>query len=534
MIIKKPYGFLIKNFKLIHFLLLIPTLFLLLNFTDVANFFAEYVSHDYQTFEQGVATSYITALTYIAAIVMILINAIIFLLMKSKKKPAMLYLFSTFYYIVLLILAIVFGSILSGIGTSTFDTSLVDFVKDIAYFVPYPSYVLLVAYVMKAIGFNIKTLRIEHNLDLHVEDEDEEEVELKINSDSYETKRRLVHILRELKYYILENKFVFACFGVLALIGIGVAIYMQVEVYNKNYKLYQAFVLNDFNVSVKESYLTNVDYNGNVIKTGKYYVAVKIAIENISGNDLKISNSSFKLYVGKKSIFPSYEKSSRFIDIGKPYEGTLIDSGQVADYVFVYELNKDQLKTQYQIKILNDLTVEDGDLKTKYKIINIRPTNLLKNEKIGESKYGKEILLKDTFLGNSVLKIDKVKFQDSYVYQAKTCQGKECQTGKFTIIASPGTTLMIIEDQIKWDQESAYYKNGKVDFYKDFTDLEYEYKTYTNNGKYHSNLKDVTPKILKDAKVYEVSNMLTTATKIDLKIKVRNKSYIVNIKTNEK
>ena len=534
MIIKKPYGFLIKYFKIIHFLLLVPTLFLLLNFSDVARFFSEYVAQDYRTFEQGVATSYITPITYIALVVLILINAIIFLLMKSKKKSTIVYLFGTLYYVVLLILAIVFSSILGGVGTSTFDPSLVDFVKDIAYFIPYPSYVLLVAYAMKAIGFNIKTMRIEHNLDLHVEDEDEEEIELKVNSDSYETKRRIVHILRELKYYILENKFVFACFGVLALILTGIAIYMQVEVYNKNYKLYQAFVLNDFNVSVKESYLTNVDYNGNIIKSGKYYVAVKIAIENISGNDLKISNSSFKLYVNKKSIFPSYERSSRFIDIGKPYEGTLIDSGKAADYVFVYELDKDQLKTQYQIKILNDLTVEDGDLKTKYKIINIRPTNLIQNEKIGESKYGKEILLKDTFLGNTVLKINKVKFQDNYVYQAKSCQGKECQNGKYTIIASAGTTLMIIEDELKWDQESAYYKNGKVNFYEDFTILNYKYKTYTHEGEYTSKLKDVTPKLLKDAKVYEVSNMLTTATKIDLKIKVRNKSYIVNLKYDEK
>ena len=534
MIIKKPYGFLIKNFKIIHLLLLVPTLFLLLNFSDVSNFLAEYVSQDYRTFEQGVATSYITPLTYIASVVMILTNAVIFLLMKSKKKPTLIYVFGTLYNIILLILAIVFSSILAGVGTSTFDPSLVDFVKDIAYFAPYPSYVMLVAYAMKAIGFNIKTMRIEHNLDLHVEDEDEEEIELKVNSDSYETKRRIVHILRELKYYILENKFVFACFGVLALILVVVAIYMQVEVYNKNYKLYQSFVLNDFNVSVKESYLTNVDYNGNIIKSGKYYVAVKIAIENISGSDLKISNSSFKLYVDKKTIFPSYERSSRFIDIGRPYEGTLIDSGVAADYVFVYEVDKDQLKTQYQIKILNDLTVEDGDLKTKYKIINIRPTNLIKNEKIGESQYGKEIILKDTFLGNTVLKINKVKFQDNYVYQGKSCHGKECQTGNYTIIASAGKTLMIVEDEIKWDKESAYYKNGSVDLYEDFTNLEYKYKTYTHDGEYTSKLVDVTPELLKNAKVYEVSNMLTTATKIDLKIKVRNKSYIVNLKYDKK
>ena len=108
MIIKKPYGFLIKYFKIIHFLLLVPTLFLLLNFSDVARFFSEYVAQDYRTFEQAVATSYITPLTYIALVVLIFINAIIFLLMKSKKKSTFVYLFGTLYYIVLLILAIVF------------------------------------------------------------------------------------------------------------------------------------------------------------------------------------------------------------------------------------------------------------------------------------------------------------------------------------------------------------------------------------------------------------------------------------------
>jgi hypothetical protein len=535
MIIKKPYGFLIKHFKIIHLLLLIPTFFLLLNFNDVAKFFADYVSQGYKTFEQGVATNYITAITYIALVVMILINATIMFLMKSKKKPSFIYLFAVLYYVLLIILAIVFGSILSGVGTSQFDHTLVDFVKDLAYFVPYPSYILIIAYVMKAIGFNIKTMRIEHNLDLHVEEEDEEEVELKINSDSYATKRRIVHILRELKYYVLENKLVFTCLSVLALIGIGVAIYLQIEVYNKNYRLYESFVLQDFNVSVKESYLTNVDYQGNKIESGKYYVALKVAIQNISGRDLTISKSSFRLYVGDKYIFPSYERSRRFIDIGKPYEGTLIAPDQAADYVFVYELNKNQLKTQYQIKILNDLTVDSGNLKSKYKIINIRPTNIIQKEKLGESKIGKEIILKDTFLGNTVVNIKKIKFADNYVYQGQTCTGNNtCQSGNYTIIASPGKTLMIIEDEIKWDKETSYYKFKKANLYEDFGVLDYKYKSYLYDGEYSSDLIDVTPKICKDARVYEVSNMLTTATKIDLNIKIRNKTYTVNIKTNEK
>ena len=78
-------------------------------------------------------------------------------------------------------------------------------------------------------------MRFDGTLDLHVSEEDSEEIDVKINSDGYTVKRNIVHILRELKYYILENKFVFACFGVVVVLLIGIALYMNFEVYNKKY-----------------------------------------------------------------------------------------------------------------------------------------------------------------------------------------------------------------------------------------------------------------------------------------------------------
>ena len=535
MIIKKPYGFLIKHFKLIHMLLLVPTIYLLLKFGDISSFFRTYISQNFQTHEVTVAGSYITLLTYLALIAMILINGVIFLLMRSKKKPTIVYASGMIYYIILLIVSLVFYSTMSSIDTSTLDPTIVNFVSDIASFVPLPGYILAVAYAIKGLGFNIKTMRFDNNLDLHASDEDDEEIELKINSDGYVAKRTIIHTLRELKYYILENKFVFTCFGVVLVVALIIIGYLNFEVYNKKYKLYQAFVLDNFTMSLKESYLTNVDYSGNIINKDSYFVAVKIAIQNKSYQDLSIDSSNFRLYIGKDVVYPSYDRSSRFIDIGKNYQGNTIMSQTANDYVFVYELKKDQLKTQYQIKILSDLKKKPGELTPSYKIINIRPKNILKSEIIGTGQIGKEIILKDTLLGNTVYKLKSVKFQNAYQYEAEQCIGVgNCKKGNHVVVATGGKSLMIIEDEIKWDETTSYYKNSKKDFYGDFAKISYRYKSLIYDKDYTSTLKDVTPSILKGVKVYEVSNMLEVSTNRKLEFKIRNKTYTIELEKQEK
>ena len=47
MIIKKPYAFIIKHFRLIHLLLLIPMFYLVTQTKEIITFFSEYVANDY-------------------------------------------------------------------------------------------------------------------------------------------------------------------------------------------------------------------------------------------------------------------------------------------------------------------------------------------------------------------------------------------------------------------------------------------------------------------------------------------------------
>ena len=47
MILKKPYGMLIKNFRKIHIILTILTIFISIEAHNILNFFNEYVANNY-------------------------------------------------------------------------------------------------------------------------------------------------------------------------------------------------------------------------------------------------------------------------------------------------------------------------------------------------------------------------------------------------------------------------------------------------------------------------------------------------------
>ena len=86
MILKKPYGFIIKHFKIINFLLLIPTFYITMCISDIANFLKRFVDNKYTTFETGIAGKYITLWLLISLVFLILFNLLLLGLMKKKKK----------------------------------------------------------------------------------------------------------------------------------------------------------------------------------------------------------------------------------------------------------------------------------------------------------------------------------------------------------------------------------------------------------------------------------------------------------------
>lgn len=528
MVVKKPYAFLIKHFKIIHLLLLVPILYIAFKFGDIASFFQAYVKANYHTIETNIAGNYVTLLMFFALLLLILSSSIIILLLKSKKKNTLLYSCNVVYYFILIIFSMISYGVMSGIEIdSTFDATIMNFFRDISRILVIPSYILMIIHLGIGIGFNIKTFRLDNHVNLQVTEEDDEEIEIKIGPDKYTTKRTIVHGLRELKYYFLENKFVFTCIGAVLLVIILFSTYMNFQVYNKKYNLYQAFALDTFTMTLKESYLSNVDYAGNKIEKDYYYLAVKINIYNKSKNAASIDKANFRIFIGDEVIYPSYDRSNRFIDIGNSYQGNSIFPDTEDDYVLVYELTKEQVVDRYQMKILSGLKQEPGKLIPSYKIINIKPTKVLEKETIFNSDIGKQITLEDTLLSNTKYRLTNLELKSFYQYEYEQCTGVNmCTMVKTSKVPQSGNALVVIEDTIEWDESTSYYKNTSRDLYADFGTIEYEF----NGKKYKAKLKSTNGATPNNKKFYEVPSNILYASNIDLIITIRNKEIKIYIK----
>ena len=528
MIIKKPYAFLIRHFKIIHLLLLVPIIYLAFKFNDITRFFRDYIIANYQTAEVNIAGSYITLFIYLAIAVLIIVNAIIYLLMRSKKKPTTYYSISIIFYIILLASTMLVYSAMSQIEMGNLTETFAGFVKDFTSVLPYPCYILVVATLFKGLGFNVKTLKFDSNIGLQVTDEDEEEVELRFGSGNETLKKNVVHYLRELKYYVLENKFVFTCLGLVAIIGIFISIYLNFQVYNKRYNLHESFALDSFTMTLKESYITDVDQSGIIIDEDHYFLAVKIGITNKTNNPASISKDNFRIFIGDQVLYPQYDRSSRFQDIGKIYQGAELQPKSSDDYVFVYELDKDDIKSKYKMKILSDLKNKNGKLVPSYKIINIKPTNITNVEKVSSKKISEEIPLTNTMLGNTIYKLNYFKVDSNYPFSYKTCiKENQCTISNDVVLPSQGNAVIIIRDEIKWDEATSYYKNTQKKFYDDFAIVTYTY----NGNSYQTRLKNITPSYLTDAKVFEVPSLLNRIETTDIKLylKIRNKIIPIDV-----
>ena len=515
---------------------------------------------------------------------MILVNIILYLLMKRKQKNTLYYTLNIVYYFILFLFMFIAYNHMTSIELGQINTTSATLMKEIMLFVPMPSYIIIVATLFKGSGFNIKTLKFDQDIDLQVTDEDNEEIEIGGNADNISFKSNFVHMIRELKYYVLENKFIFICLLILLLLVISSNIYINIEIYNKKYTINNKVALNNIILTVEDSYITNTDQGGNILAKDKYYLALKVRIENISRENITLDKKDLLIKGGdNNNLYPSYDRSSKFLDIGNRYlgnpltprrvdptnkptiecpvgyrlkntscirgedvqEGTVKNNYSCPEgytlkeendssyceedenrkiYSLIYELNKNDIKKSYELKILNSMTNKIGDLSPSFILIKFKPKNVLNKETLGEYRYGQEIDLSDTTLGKTKLTINKVNFYNNYEYKYEFCKTKNnCETVNDVINNKNGRIIVEFEDSIIYDENSQYYINSKRLFYEDYATLKYK----IGDKEMSSKLKDITPINIKNKKIYETSSLVTEGTNFYIQLLIRNKIIIV-------
>ena len=146
-----------------------------------------------------------------------------------------------------------------------------------------------------------------------------------------------------------------------------------------------------------------------------------------------------------------------------------------------------------------------------------------------------KITFSDSTLKNTNYTLNSVRIQPSYNYSYKLCYTeRNCSDINDIIVPSGGKMLMIIEDEIDYDNASSYASYDKKNFYEDFITVQYKFRLKTgNNVGEHTqvaSVKEVTPKKLEGKRIYEVPSNIQNAEKINFLITIRNQQYTIIVK----
>ena len=193
MVFRKPYAFLIKNFKKIHILMLILWGFVYYKIYNLRSFVKEFVSFGtYNENLEGISTK-VTASLFVAAIFLILISIALLFLLRHKKKPWKLYLVIIVEYILMIYDC---ASLTSFFNSYTNDNliSEVFIYRDILNIVNIVQYFVLIILLMRITGLDLKKFSFNTDQEfLELSSQDREEFEVNIEIDKHSFIRNLIN-----------------------------------------------------------------------------------------------------------------------------------------------------------------------------------------------------------------------------------------------------------------------------------------------------------------------------------------------------
>lgn len=536
MVIRKPYAFLIRHFRLIHFLIIIPMFITLLCTRTVLDFFSTFVASGYVTSETNIAYNYINPLVYVSLILVISSVVAIIFLLRTKDKDIKAHLIITIFYSILLVGFFILPGILSNFETTDVAPTTSRMIRDIVSFLYYIQYIFILLTFIKGLGFDFERFQfIDLLSELDIDEEDSDEVEFRIGVEGYKAKRKARFLLREFKAYLLENKFFVSIILGVILIILIILLIINIVTGNQNIRINQRFSLQGFSVKFNNAIVSNLDYNGHLISKDDYFLAVNIYVKNISGQSKELDTSAFYLDVGEKDyIYPTLSYGSNFVDFGRPYYNGKIFKDSECEYLIVYKLSRKQVRTSYTIKILDSVIYKEDEIIPKYKIINLKPQIIDEIRSENKVNLGDEVNFKNTNLLDTKVRIDSYTLTNRYVYEYNFCLTEgDCRLSRNSVTpdtpSSKGQyTLLALNGEFDIDKESSYskYKLNTNDFFKDFMEIEYTVGGVTHTSK----VTNKTPEEVDGTVIIQVPMRVENAEAINLILTVRDKRFIYKIK----
>ena len=528
MILKKPYGLMIKHFRIIHLILTVFAIYVMSASKTTVSFFRDYVANDYKaSVVEHMANMYINPFIYVILFLMFVILVGLIVLLRYKEKPYMFYLYTIIYYAFFFIMLLVAANLLTGLEKEVWVARNARIYSDISLFVYLPQIIFIVVLLTRTLGFDVKKFDFQKDIaELELSDTDSEEVEINLGFETYKAERTIRRFIRETTYYVKENKLIILCALAFLTVIFGYVFIKNYEVTKYTYRQNKQFNYNGFAIKVEDSMITNLDASGDIID-GNYYCVLKVTITNNNLDSKAFDYSNFLLYRGRHRYSPVFTIGNKFIDYAEVYHGQKIAVGDTKTFVFAYKIDK--TKANYKIIMYNGTTKK---YKSKTIVVKLNPL-IIDNVDIIQTKGLNDVIdLNGTYLDNSSITIKDYQIVDKYTYQYEKCLGETCYTFNDSIVpklkSGKNNTLLVLDYDYTIDSNSIYYKTYQsIDT---FVDNFFKVQYAISNGIVTSRLSNVTPQNVNDKIILQVDSDVKNADIINILITVRNSRYIINLK----
>lgn len=513
MILRKPYAFLIRFFKLIHIVLFMMSVYMCYQLRSIYIFFKEFVKTDVYLYIENIADYYIPLLLFILTFITIVMVIAIFYLMRQKEKPVLFYRIYTIYSVLLLFILIVYRNFFSSLELESYNRLALSIYRDIIGVMYYGTYFFIVYDFVRGFGFDIKKFSFDKDLkDLDITETDNEEFELAISLDKEKIREKIRRERRYAKYYLKENAVTLIIIGVL-LIGLG-GFFLYSEIYKKNVVYNQSDIVtaNDFTFKINSAYVTNYNKYNQAISDN--YLVVNFNVQNNGESNRIINLDRTRLFINDKYYYPILNKYDYFNDLASGYNKQKLKSGVTSSYILVFKVDSLYVN-QVLLELFDSQEDVDDTVKVNYvrmnlDLIDVSTTKIMNTFNTSDIIKIENKLLKGSFT------ISDYEIDNRFTVEYEKCSLGTCNKYKNNIWSPSNDVLKIDIDNVNFPIKSLEnYLSIEYLTNDIYTVNEYETKIlYVDNNSFY----------------VEVPKDLNNAKTIILNINIHNYIYRIVLK----
>ena len=534
MILRKPYAFLIKNFRLFHVVLTLLLAYSIYRTNLILSFFNEYLHATEVMVGANVASGLFNFYLFIVPFIVILFSIILLSVLYNKKKP---YLFYILMIVVSLFALGVYNFAYSRVlimQSNIVDVRTVSLVRDLLGFCLAAQTFAMVISCVRATGFDIRKFNFVKDLqDLQIESVDNEEFEIDVDVDTDMIHRGIRRRFRFIKYVYVENQFMIHMTTLLAIAIICFSIYFSLTVYRKVYRQGDTFATTNFIMRVDRAYITNQDYRGNILLDGEYFVIVDTRIK-VNYVSQPFDTYSLDMMAGDEKFRPIVYYKDKMIDLGVNYiEQTITHDFE--NYIFVFRIPAYLVQSKMVLRYVNDIQLLANDLLPKYIRVALNPDVLGTQKETISYELGQSIDLTNTILNKGTVTLNSYDIASQFIVPYSFCvTDNECipsiEYVKPSILNKYDKTLLKITGTMELANNTFRQLYDLYDFIDRFGVLKYEL-----DGKMKTQrvlFREITTSRLKDPNTFyiEVLEEVSRADKIILQFKIRDDVFEYRLK----